>query len=301
MITFSKLGNKGNLGNQLFQIASTMGLAEKYGHKYFFPNWSYSKYFKNKFPILDKDESFEIIKEKEYRYYEWNLGENNYDIDGWLQSEKYFNSDKVKKYFEFEKFREDLEAKYNFIFSRKTILVSIRRGDFIRHPHYYQLSHLYYFKAIMTHFPDWKERNIIFTSDNIGYCKHLFSFLKNSFFLDDLSAIEQLALGSKCNDFVISNSTFSWWTAWLGEKQDSKIIRPLYNFTGEFVKKNNDTDYFPERWISFDDKKISIRSKYWLFYMKGFIYELLLDIKFLLKRTKKTIKNSVKKLFVNIK
>lgn len=301
MITFSKLGDKGNLGNQLFQIASTIGIAEKYGHDFFFPNWSYSKYFKNKLPVLNKNEAFEIVKERYYNHYEWNLGKKNYDIDGWLQSEKYFNSDKVKKYFEFEKFSQDLDVKYNFIFSKKTILVSIRRGDFIRHPHYYQLSHLFYFKAIMINFPDWKERNIIFTSDDIGYCKYFFSFLKNSFFLDNLSAIEQLALGSKCNDYVISNSTFSWWIAWLGEKKDSKVIRPIHNFRDEFISKNNDSDYFPERWISFDDKKFNIRNRYWLFYLKGFIYELLIGIQFFFKRTKKNIKNTVRQLFLNIK
>ncbi|KIC03391.1 hypothetical protein OA88_03165 [Flavobacterium sp. JRM] len=295
MITFSKLGNKGNLGNQLFQIASTIGIAEKYGHDYFFPNWNYSKYFKHKFPIFAKDESFEIVKEEDYKYYDWNLGVNNYDIEGWLQSEKYFSSDKIKEYFKFETFSHDLDSKYNFLFSRKTILVSIRRGDFVRHPYYYQLSHLFYFKGIINNFPDWQERNIIFTSDDIAYCKYHYSFLKNSFFFEDLSAIEQLALGSKCEDFVISNSTFSWWMAWLGEKEGSKIIRPIQNFRGEFAKKNNDDDYFPERWIRFDEKKIRLNISYWFFWIRGFIYEFLLDLKFIYKVNKKKIKNILKK------
>jgi hypothetical protein len=294
MITFSKLGRKGNLGNQLFQIASTISLAEKYGHDYFMPKWDYSKYFKNDFPVFEKDESFQTIKEKKYNYYEWNLGTNNYDIDGWLQSEKYFNVVKVKELFEFENFGHDLKMKYNFLFSKKTILVSIRRGDFIRNPYYYQLSHLYYFKGIICNFPDWKERNIIFTSDDISYCRCHFSFLKNSFFLDNLSGIEQLFLGSKCDDFVISNSTFSWWIAWFGEKKESKVIRPLKNFRGKFAEENNDSDYFPDRWISFDDKKYRIDKKYFLFLLTGFITEILSDLRSIYKRLKKEIKKKLK-------
>jgi hypothetical protein len=31
---------------------------------------------------------------------------------------------------------------------------------------------------------------------------------------------------SKCDDFVLSNSSFSWWGAFLGVKMDSIIIVP---------------------------------------------------------------------------
>ena len=36
-MTFSKVGQYGRLGNQLFQIASTIGLAEKHGYTWRFP------------------------------------------------------------------------------------------------------------------------------------------------------------------------------------------------------------------------------------------------------------------------
>ncbi len=294
MITYSNLGRKGNLGNQLFQIASTIGIAEKYGHDYFFPEWDYADFFKNDLPIFERDDSFQVIKEKKLAYYEWNIGKENYDLDGWLQSEKYFNKESVRKIFQWGSFSDQLFLKYNFLFTKKTILVSIRRGDFINHPYYYQVSHLYYFKGIVHNFPDWEERNIIFTSDDFSYCRYHFSFLKNSIFLDHLTGIEQLVLGSKCDDFVISNSTFSWWIAWLGEKNDSKIIRPIKNFRDKFADENNDSDYFPERWISFNDKEIGVDIKYWFFLMKGYIFALLVDIKFNYKKIKKDFKNSIK-------
>lgn len=295
MITFSNLGNKGNLGNQLFQIASTIGIGEKDGHEYGFPNWSFSQYFKNPVPFLELDNSFELVKEKTYNHYQWNLDQGNYDLDGWLQSEKYFDIQKTKEVFQFNDFENELYLKFDHLFTKKTILVSVRRGDFVKHPYYYQLSHLYYLKAIIKNFPDWKDRTIIFMSDNIDYCKYHFSFLKNSFFAENLSVIEQLALGSKCDDFVISNSTFSWWTAWLGEKESSKIIRPLKNFRGTFAKKNNDADYFPERWTSFDDKNQNLEKKYFFFCIRGFVYEFLVGIKITFRQQKSKLKKRIKK------
>lgn len=294
MITFSKLGKKGNLGNQLFQIASTIGIADKYGHEYFFPNWEDSKYFENPLRVSNPDESFQLINEKSFHYYDWDLGLENYDLSGWLQSEKYFNVDKTKKAFQFAEFSKDLYSKYNFLFEKKTILISVRRGDFVNHPFYFQLSYSFYFKALIENFPDWKDRNLIFTSDDLEYCKYHFSFLENSFFLDDLTAIEQLALGSRCDDFIISNSTFSWWIAWLGEKKESKIIRPIKNFRGEFAKQNNDCDYFPERWISFNDNKFKLGKKYWTLIIKGCVYEFFVDVKYLYYQKKKQIKKRIK-------
>ena len=43
--TFTKLGNYGRLGNQLFQLASTISIAVDQGHDYIFPPWEYEKYF----------------------------------------------------------------------------------------------------------------------------------------------------------------------------------------------------------------------------------------------------------------
>jgi len=295
MITFSRLGKKGNLGNQMFQIASTVGIALKNDQEFSFPKWEYSEYFITKLPLIQKFENFESVKEKSYKYNDLKLEEGNYDLDGWLQSEKYFDERIIKGLFLFEeKFINGLLNNYKFLFNKKTIIISIRRGDFINHPYYFQLSIKYYFLALIKNFPDWRERNLIFTSDDITYCKYHFSFLKNAFFLEKLTAIEQLALGSQCDDFVISNSTFSWWLAWLGEKQDSKVIRPVKNFRDEFAMKNDDSDYFSSRWISFDDNFYSLGWKYWNLNVKAFFYNLMVNTKFRYSDCSKIVKNHVK-------
>ena len=44
MLTFINLGKMGRLGNQMFQIASTIGIAKWVGTKACFPKWDYMNY-----------------------------------------------------------------------------------------------------------------------------------------------------------------------------------------------------------------------------------------------------------------
>ncbi|SEG51647.1 alpha-1,2-fucosyltransferase [Flavobacterium urumqiense] len=258
MITFSKLEKKGHLGNQLFQIASTIGIAVENDHDFCFPKWSHNWFFKNELPVLLNQE-FTAYKEEQFHYKSKKLDAENYDLEGWFQSEKYFDIELTKYYFEFKAdFIQQLKNVYKEAFSKKTILLSIRRGDFVDHKDYFQLPINYYVLALLHNFPDWKERNLIVLSDDIDYCKFHFSFLDNAFFGDCLSGIEQLALGSLCDDFIISNSTFSWWCAWLGEKEHSTVVRPLHYFTAAKNKKDNDNDYFPDRWKIFNHLNLKI-------------------------------------------
>lgn len=262
MLIFNSLGRKGNLGNQLFQIASTVGLAIKHDKPFSFPDWEYSNYFDYELPKQDKNKKLIQIVEKSYEFHDFEIGDENYDINGALQSEKYFDIETTKKMFKFkDALVDNLVAKYSHLFKNNPIFISVRRGDFVHHPHYYQLPYWYYILALQNNFADWEERDLIFMSDNIDYCKSHFKFLKNAFFLENLSAVEQLILGSQGKDFIISNSTFSWWLAWLGEKKNSKIIRPIKNFRGSFAKLNNDRDYFPERWLAFAYKKHCMQPK----------------------------------------
>ena len=39
MVTYKRLGTNGELGNQLFQIAATIGYAEKIKSDFIFPRW----------------------------------------------------------------------------------------------------------------------------------------------------------------------------------------------------------------------------------------------------------------------
>lgn len=298
MLTYSRLGYRGNLGNQLFQIASLISLSKKHNHNYCIPKWKYSDCFDFKFNVGYTDESFSEIKEKKFEFHEWEITNGNFDLDGWLQSEKYFDALLVKNIF---KFKDDLKnevlLKNKHLFNRDCVVISVRRGDFVFHPSYYQLDFDYYLKALINFFPDYKDKNLIFTSDDINYCKSLFQFLPNVYFLDNHTPIEQLIVASECKNFIISNSTFSWWLAWFGEKENSKIIRPLKNFRGKCSKMNNDKDFFPRRWLVFDDKMYDFPKGFNKMKIKGNFYFIWNYFSFHLSRsiifTKKKIKKNI--------
>lgn len=298
MITYSRLGARGNLGNHFFQIASVIGIAKRHGQDYFFPQWRYSDYFENTLPAGSMDESFIHLKEAEFNYHEWNIAANgNYDLEGWFQSEKYFDIPKTKEIYTFRKeFIAQTLEKHQSIFDKKTILVSVRRGDFVNNPNYFQLSYKYYLLALLENFPDLEQRKIVFTSDDISYCKTHYSIFRNAVFLENIPPMEQLVIGMHCDDYVISNSTFSWWMAWLGENENKRIYRPIKNLAGAFAKANDDKDFFPERWIAFDEKKYNLPLRYLPLILKGETYNLAVNTRHLYNSNWHSFKKAIKKL-----
>ena len=258
MVTFSKLEKKGNLGNQLFQIASTIGIAHRNGLDYAFPRWSFQEFFSNPLPILDAAPGSKF-HEPNYHYEPITLETADVDLEGWFQSERYFDVPLAKFYFKFdEAVISKVKNRFSEALSKTTILISIRRGDFVDHPDYFQLPVSYYINALVNFYPQWRESNLIILSDDIDYCKFHFSFLPNAYFGKNLPGVEQLALSTLCDHFIISNSTFSWWCAWFGEKETSIIIRPLHNFSESKRKVDDDKDYFPMRWKVYDHQNIKI-------------------------------------------
>ncbi|MBJ7355515.1 MAG: alpha-1,2-fucosyltransferase [Thermoleophilaceae bacterium] len=57
---------------------------------------------------------------------------------------------------------------------------------------------------------------------------------------------EDLALIAACNDAIVSNSTFAWWGAWLGERPDSLIVAPKVPFNEPLL---NQRSTYPDRWL----------------------------------------------------
>lgn len=158
IISFSKLGNYGRLGNQLFEIAGVLGLAEKYNADARFPAWAYEKYFTIQLshgPAASKQ-----VKEKHFHHHDWQLT-GDVDVLGYFQSEKYFPSYNV---FEFkDDFKQSVKNKVPpEMWDKPTICFQIRRGDYVGNPNYYQLSIEYYIDALLTNFPDWRNYNIVF-------------------------------------------------------------------------------------------------------------------------------------------
>lgn len=265
MITFSRLGKHGRLGNQLFQIASMIGFAKKYNCDLALPPWDYDRYFQNKVKglIMPPGGGLPTVREPNYHYVPefWDQHAEMFrtkpavDIIGWLQTEKYWEhcQDEVRSILAFnDKFRFTVMGTYAEALSRPTIAISIRRGDYVDNPNYDLLPIDYYLAALIKHF-SVEDYNLIIFSDDFKYCRTHFECFANVYFADG-SDIEQLCLMSLCDNFIISNSTFSWWGAYLGEKPGKKVIRPAHLFAGPLLAKCDFKDHYPERWTLFDHK-----------------------------------------------
>jgi len=263
MITCSTFLTNGRTGNILFRFASLIGIAEKYNKKLLLPYWPHAKYFDSHFPEMpenESSESFVEIKESTFHYVpEWPPIKEyeRTDIHGYLQSEKYWDHYEglVRDQFKFkpEFIAECINKLSRIAFSKPTIAISIRRGDYVDNPNYELMPITYYILALFEHFPDWQERNLVIFSDDIPYCRVHFDCLPNVFFSENNSDIEDLCLMSQCDEFIISNSTFSWWGAYLSNSK--KVVRPNYLFNGFLKSRNDFKDFYPERWITFDHKK----------------------------------------------
>jgi hypothetical protein len=60
------------------------------------------------------------------------------------------------------------------------------------------------------------------------------------------NAYADLWLMSQCKHFIIANSTFSWWGAWLSDNKEKIVIAPKMNSNAGAWR---DKGFFPEEWV----------------------------------------------------
>jgi hypothetical protein len=93
MITFLKLGEFGRLGNQLFQIASTIGIAAKNNTSYVFPTWKYSHFFENEIPQSDEIIVQDSYYERAFTYQSIHLGDDvDWNLSGFFSRKNIFST-----------------------------------------------------------------------------------------------------------------------------------------------------------------------------------------------------------------
>jgi hypothetical protein len=242
MVSYPLLGSpkRGNLGNQLFQLASTIGTAMQRKTTAHFPHWKHAHEFD--FPKCVKFGELPDLPP----FHEPNFGysqlPNGHALGGWLQSEKYFPKQPFKL--------------KGIVKQPNTIAVSIRRGDYVNNPNYFQLPITWYINAIMQ-VPDWQNKTVLFFSDDIEYCKVHFECITNAVFATG-TPIEQLRQMAGCEWFVIANSTFSWWGAYLSGSNN--VIHCGQLFRGGLLTQHpeNCRDFYPERWQVCDKLKLDL-------------------------------------------
>jgi hypothetical protein len=78
-------------------------------------------------------------------------------------------------------------------------------------------------------------------SDDISWCKqHLDLGSTNILYLENYKPEEQLWIMSLCHNFIISNSSFSWWAAYLSRYENKKVFAPSIWYGPEGPKTWNE-------------------------------------------------------------
>ncbi len=231
----------GQLGNQLFIIATTMSYAWDHDAIPIFPGLfteerrtSYNK--DRLFFRLDTSSPprpfLSIFRENLWHEFSPIPFKPDQILSGYFQSWKYFNHHRSKllDVFAPSDFTMDiLRKKYSFLFEApNTVGVHLRTKCKFLHEHgKHPFLGLEYYRKAFDLFP--KDFLFVICADRIEWCKkHLQEEMpdRKFVFIDGNYGIEDLFLLSKMKNNIIANSTFSWWAAYLNQNSDCKVVAP---------------------------------------------------------------------------
>ena len=164
---------------------------------------------------------------------------------GFFQTEKYFKhiADEVREDFSF---KDEIENPCNEMIQavENPISLHIRRGDFLTNNANHNNLTLDYYATALSKFEN--DRNVIIFSDDTEWCKQQELFSGDRFLVSESgNPYVDLCLMSMCSDFIIANSSFSWWGAWLANK--GTVIAPEKWF-GPNNSHLDTSDLYPEHW-----------------------------------------------------
>jgi hypothetical protein len=246
MITFGKLGRYGRLGNQMFQVASTIGIARKRGYEFGFHKWenydaverfgsTEDNMIGNWFP---KWKLIPLVEQDALYEYFIPWGYHGFDIPdgvslvGHMQSDKYFKhcKDEIRELFTLKN-----ETKLD------ATAIHIRLGDYggDYHP---ICDAKYYEKAIRL----IEGPYIVYSEDPKKAYDILSSVVPRGTHFHSGTTYDAFQSMKGCKNHIIANSTFSWWAAWLA---GGEVVMPVKWF-GPAAAQLDTKDLKPDTWTA---------------------------------------------------
>ena len=261
-IGMNNLGNNGRIGNQLFQYAGLVGIANNKGYDFRIQeDQELSKCFEmlhcgNRYGLIDGPE---CVLHESHTFAEdlFNECPNNIHLSGYFQTEKYFKDAQRLLKWDF-RFKDDIinEVDYTYgdILSTNPVSICVREyNDHFDYPgshnNHRNLPWEYFERGIEML---GKDRTYIICSNNLDLCREQEVFKGNNFYFNDITTkVEKshfdLCLISKCSDFITSNSTFSWWGAYLSQNSTKRVIAPT-PWYGPGLQHISTEDLYPDSW-----------------------------------------------------
>ena len=244
--TYSQLGHYGALGNQLFQIAGVVGKAlSRNGVIRFRDDWFYRPYFSV------PDALFGDID---------TMAEVDDSYPDYLQDLRHFDyySRIIRSYFA----PSEWAASQLPEVEEDTIAVHVRRANNLKLPNHHPVPTLAYFENALATMRVSDASKLYVFSDDIDWCKQQ-SIFSGARFADGIpkgvevmqltaadpaplheAAIDLLTM-AQCSRHIISNSTFSWWSAYLSDAKEVCIPTQWY---GPALSHVDISNMFPSHW-----------------------------------------------------
>lgn len=260
----------GGLGNQLFQAAHVKAQSIKNNVEAIF-----TKTLNPHSNIDYSDNIFRNLKFTEhltdYRVYSeqnWNnaniqaIFDTNIYFHGYFQSSLNFLGldDMIRETFSPTKdFIDNIYCKYTKLSLSNTLSLHIRRGDYLSISNILPVVSKEYIDKCVS---DYEYDHIFIFSDDKEWCNKNLNY-KNSTIVTGLLDYEEMWMMSLCTNHIISNSTFSWWGAWLNNNKKSIITAPEIWFGPH--KYTQDID----EWYNIYEKKWKIKE---CIFKDGFLY-----------------------------
>lgn len=244
--TYSNLGTNGAAGNQLWEIAGTVGAAERNGGMVRLPDWYYRKYFN----IPDK-------------YFEPFTGESVDLSPDYCQDMTLWDHNTISEIFSFSGLAwHEVLKRHNDVLLKDEELaaVHVRRGNNLQLPDHHPVCSLDYFEEALYSLENVD--TVVVFSDDIEWCKKQ-NLFKDAYFAEgndpsvniyDLTGPAPLSLDSvmidlafmaQCERHVISNSSFSWWGAYLAYGYETIYPKRWY---GKALQHVDISNMFPDNW-----------------------------------------------------
>jgi len=268
----------GGLGNQLFQIFTTISCAINTRQKFMFFDTetlgggqtivrsTYWKNFLSKLKIFTTKSlpQMMIIKEPNFSYnplYLFTHQGKDICLYGYFQSYKYFvnNFEFICKLIGIEEIKKNIIEQTNISqdYLNNTISLHFRIGDYKKIQNYHPIMTFDYYKNALSLINNrtnqikdvlyfCEEQDLLDVSEIINNLKIEFpdyTFIKAS---NTLSDWEQMTLMSCCKHNIIANSSFSWWGAHFNTNPDKIVCYPSVWF-GE-VAGHDTRDLCPDEW-----------------------------------------------------
>lgn len=248
----------GGLGNYMFQISTAYAMSLRDNKKFIcdysdniVPQKPYYTYTNNIFrniEFINGFSNYTSVNELGFNYNELPFVKGNVKLFGYFQSEKYFKNyrNEILELFSIDENTNDyIQKKYSELLSEDTCSIHVRRGDYIKLSNFHHTQTIDYYQQ--SYELMGKNKKYLIFSDDINWCMENFNFISDKAFIKNNTDYQDLYLMSLCKNNIITNSSFSWWGAWLN-KNENKVIAP-----SKWFGPNNlhlpTHDVYSDKWV----------------------------------------------------